>query len=177
MKRLINVPYISNWCMEMEGIFRAFSGTTIENYLKAAQVKGDTVYYDKLGIKEAHFPQLFFFPEVEPDGKCGFSSAAGYAVDLARYLEDCPVIISGTLYKEYEANHELPVGQLFPVDRVYVPRSQTSTEDLKDLGHWNAEKARKSFQVLDPLSLLNEYQEFQDQLFVYRIVPAIVFTY
>jgi len=99
----------------VENTFTAYSGTTLENYLRCALLINDEVKFDKL--RES---RLF---GVEVNYEKDFDGAKADSVDLARRLNHFPLVIEGKLEIFYKDRFCLEAGKYFPVDRIYMPKS------------------------------------------------------
>jgi len=135
----------------------AYSGTLLENFKKCASVGGSgLIFFDKRREPKQWLQDGTFYVR-------SLGEATEYAVKTAAFLRtrkdvDCtPLVMAGTIpwdrYFETDQG-KVPIGILFPVERVWIPQGEYSWTDVVDIKTGRF-KMRPVFKEIDPKSLLS----------------------
>jgi hypothetical protein len=130
----------SNYDNEMAVVH---SGTTLENYRICAYRAPRGVVFNKKRQPLHDFMSFFFVPALE--------GGARYALEVARELKHTPLIMKGKVRDSQKLDYELPIGEEFPVDRVYMPKHGI---DWRQINPHNIQSLEDSLMEINPEDLI-----------------------
>lgn len=129
--------------------FTAYYGTTLENYFICAQV---TMFAKRRELRHRE-PEILSFVY-------GLIAGANYAFSRAKELGHTPVILEGELNRDrYYSRGALFPGEVFPVNRVWIPREDVDWRTYNRFADAFVEEATETHRVFeprDPASLLSK---------------------
>ena len=129
--------------------FKAYSGTTLENFLLCKIVLKDKLVFDKSRESRHLCDKVFFWPEEDK----GFVNAAAYSVKVASHLNHRPLIMEGRVVSAYPPEiHADPSMKFFPVDKIYLMKDNV---DPFSIGPWNEFHTNQAFYVVPLLDIIS----------------------
>lgn len=131
-------------------MFRAYSGTTIENFGTCAVIKGNHVKFEKAKESRYYEPKNFWYA-------VNFDYAAHFALRIAWELKHTPLIMEVGISRLDVLGRIVgygPISQwmLSPVRRVWVPTEKLDWGEYIDRTH----EIQHVFQEIRPLDFLSE---------------------
>ncbi|MEK6861862.1 MAG: hypothetical protein AABY07_07900 [Nanoarchaeota archaeon] len=125
--------------------FTAYSGTTLENYMTCATLVGNEVEFDKSREPEHFYREIYY--------EDNLIIAINQSINLAKTLNHFPLVMEGKLEAFYKDRFHLEIGECFPVNKVYIPKSAVVSADLTVFEEGNG-NLNVIFTELNPLCLL-----------------------